>query len=132
MTGKEKTEVLAHRLARAKETLNEAQLLFNNNFFNAAVNRIYYSCFYAVGTLLINSNIKARKHSGAIKMFSLHFVLPGIVSKETGKFYSELFDMRQSGDYVDYFDFLKDDVAPLFLPAQQLITKVEEILSRQQ
>ena len=49
----EKEKVIFYKLERAKSTLTEAELLINNNFYNATVNRIYYACFYAVTALLI-------------------------------------------------------------------------------
>ncbi|MFI5142183.1 MAG: HEPN domain-containing protein [Bacteroidia bacterium] len=74
-------------------------MLINNRMWNAAVNRLYYACFYAVNALLIKKQIQARKHSGIIQMFNLHFIHTGLLSKEYGKFYTTLFDMRQSGDH---------------------------------
>lgn len=41
-------------------------------------------------------------HGGAIGLFGLHFVKTGIVPPELGKFYSELFELRQTGDYDDW------------------------------
>lgn len=47
--------LISYRLERANETLKEAKLLTDNGFFNAAVNRLYYSCYYAVQALLIKN-----------------------------------------------------------------------------
>jgi len=129
MNNNEKANLIAYKLERARSTLLEGELMFNNNFYNAAVNRIYYAYFYAVSALLLNNEIKARKHSGVIQMFGLHFVATGIISKETGKFYTEVFDMRSSGDYEDLICFIADDVTPLIAPARQLINEIEEVLS---
>ncbi len=131
MSDSEKADAIAYKITRAWVTLEEAELLLKNNYFNAAANRMYYACFYAVSALLAKNNINARKHSGVIQMFGLHFVSPGIVSKENGKLYTELFDMRQSGDYVDFIDFEREDVAGLLPPAKQLIDQIEQLLSKQ-
>lgn len=40
--------LVSYRMQRAKETLQEADILIERNCFNAAVNRLYYACFYAV------------------------------------------------------------------------------------
>ncbi len=37
-----------YRMQRAKETLVEIETLIENKFWNTAVNRLYYACFYAV------------------------------------------------------------------------------------
>ena len=52
-----KDELIEYRKKRAIETLEEAKLLFNNNKIYATVNRIYYSLFYAVISLLLVKNL---------------------------------------------------------------------------
>jgi uncharacterized protein (UPF0332 family) len=37
-------------------------------------------------------------------MFGLHFVQKGIVSKDDGRFFSDLYDRRQTGDYDDFIN----------------------------
>ena len=59
---------------------------------------MYYACYYAVCALLIANKIQTKSHDGARQMFSLHFVKTGIVSKEYGRFYSNLFEERTTGD----------------------------------
>jgi uncharacterized protein (UPF0332 family) len=61
-------------------------------------------------------------------MFGLHFVSTGIVAKEIGKFYTELFELRQDSDYESYFEFEVQEVIVLLPPAKNLITEVGRIL----
>ena len=131
MNDQERAKLCAYRLNAAKTTLTDAELLINNKMWNAAVGRSYYACFYAVNALLINKQLQARKHSGVIQMFGLHFIQTGLLSKETGKFYTTVFDMRQSGDYLDYVDFEEKDVAVLLVPARNFIDQIEQYLSNQ-
>ena len=129
MSSDEQAKIIAYKIKKARETINEVPVLIQNQFWNSAVNRIYYACFYVVGALAVTKGISAKSHAGVKQMFSLHFILPGIIDVESGKFYSTLFDMRQIGDYKDFFDFEEEDVMGLFEPAEQLITKIETILS---
>jgi uncharacterized protein (UPF0332 family) len=76
--------------------------MIQNGFWNASVNRIYYACYYAVSGLFLKKNIETNSHKGIRLMFGLHFVQSGIVSKEDGRFFSDLCDRRQTGDYDDY------------------------------
>lgn len=39
--------LVEYRISRAFETLKEAEVLFKESFYNAAVNRLYYACYYA-------------------------------------------------------------------------------------
>ena len=58
-------------------------------------------------------------------MFGLHFVKTGIIEKDLGRFYSDIFDMRQTGDYEDYIDSTEEDVLDLLPPANTLISNVK-------
>ena len=70
-------ELIRYRLSRAEETLEEARLLAENKNGNAAVNRLYYACFYAVLALLIRDGRYSSKHSGVRALFNIHFVKNG-------------------------------------------------------
>ena len=70
--------------------------------FNAAINRLYYACFYAASALLVRNGISAVSHAGVKTMLGLHFVSKGILSFEQGKLFSRLFEIRHSGDYDDF------------------------------
>ncbi len=61
-------------------------------------------------------------------MFGLHFIKSELISKELGKFYSDIFDKRQIGDYDDFLDYTEDDLDGLIEPAKELILKIEELL----
>jgi len=65
-------------------------------------------------------------------MFGLHFVKPGIITAESGDFYTIIFDLRHSGDYDDFIVFSKEEVVSLLQPAKDLVAEIEEILSKQE
>ena len=48
--------------------------------------------------------------------------------KELGKYYSDIFDKRQTGDYDDYVTFSKEDVESMIDPATRLIAFIEKII----
>ena len=83
-------DLINYRIDRSLETIREAEIMMRNCFWNAAVNRIYYSCYYAVSGLLIRKAIDTSTHKGIRQMFGLHFVQAGLVSKEDGRFFSDL------------------------------------------
>ena len=89
---------------------------------------LYYACFYAVTALLHNSEFDSKTHSGVKRMFELHFIKPGSIDEDIGKFYSNLFRMRQKSDYEDEVEYEKEDVLELIQPAKDLITSIEEFL----
>lgn len=88
-------EYVEYRISRANEAYTDAELLLKEKRWNATVNRLYYSCFYAVLALLVKNGIKTRSHDGVRMQFGLKFVYPGIINKKYGKHFSKLFDLRQ-------------------------------------
>lgn len=78
---KERDDYVKYRLQRAKETINEIELLIEGKLLNTAINRMYYTCFYAVGALLIKNGIETSSHSATRKKFGQLFVHTGLIVK---------------------------------------------------
>jgi len=121
-------DLIQYRVNRAFETLREAETMIENQFWNAAVNRIYYACFYAVSGLLLKKGVDSSTHKGLRQMFGLHFVQTGIVSKEYGKFFSDLFDRRHTGDYDDFITFDKETVLNLFSTGSEFVKEITDLI----
>ena len=130
MKAEERKEIVLYRISKAKETLQEVNLHINNKLWNTAVNRLYYACYYAVIALLIKNKINAQTHGGVRKMFGLYFVKNGLISKQLGKFYSDIFDKRQTGDYEDFIDYTEEEVISLIEPARQLISEIDKLIEK--
>ena len=98
----DKTGLIEYRLKRAKDTLDDANILAGKNKWNSTINRLYYASYYAVTALLIKSDLKTTTHNGVKSNFSEYFIKTKIVSKELGKIFSQLYTWRQKGDYDDF------------------------------
>lgn len=118
-----------YRLQRAKETIQEVDIHIENEFWNTAINRMYYACFYAVGALLAKNEVVTSSHSGARQKFGQLFVKTGKIDKNLAKHYTKLFERRQKGDYNDFFDYDEKTVVEMLPKAKELILKIEEIIS---
>ena len=121
-----KEDLIKYRLFRAKDTLDDAQILAEKNKWNSTINRLYYAAYYAIMALLLDSNLKPTTHNGVKSNFSEYFIKTNKIPKEFGKIYSQLFTWRQKGDYDDLFDFDKDRVIPYFDPVKRLIEIIEK------
>lgn len=60
--------------------------------------------------------------------YGIHFIKIGIIDRELGKFYTAIFNKRQTGDYDDFVDFSKEVVLNMLLLAKQLIESIEKIV----
>ena len=125
---KSRLELVNYRMARAKETLKEADLLCANGYYNTAVSRLYYACFYAAEALLLKNKIQTQTHSGVKTMFGMHFVATGKVPIAIGKTLSTLFEKRQSGDYEDFIYCEKQDVEELRARTVEFIDCIDDLL----
>jgi len=128
MSSPSRHELVQYRLAKAKQTLTESELLIHNEMWNSAINRLYYACFYAVTAILATVDVHTKTHAGAKQQFALHFVKNGTISDELNRFYIKVFSMRQSGDYEDYCDYAKEDVLELLEPAQTFISSISALI----
>jgi uncharacterized protein (UPF0332 family) len=128
LTNDERQAIVALRLERAKETFTEAKGNLEMGYWRTAANQLYYACYCAVRALLVQSGYSAQTHSGIIALLGKHFVSTGTVSQEMGKFYGQLFDFRQTGDYDNWKIIEAIDVKPLVEPAEQFIEAITKII----
>ncbi len=54
-------EIIQYRMESAKALLKEIDSHINNGFYNTAVNRMYYACFYSVSALLLHRMVDGVK-----------------------------------------------------------------------
>jgi uncharacterized protein (UPF0332 family) len=123
--------LVAYRIQRAKETLLEAEILIKGSFFNAAVNRLYYACYYAVIALLVRHRVPAQTHAGVKQMLGLYFVVKGKLSAKFGRFYTQLFNYRMTGDYDDFVVYDKEMLDELLPRTEEFIQVIEELANKE-
>jgi hypothetical protein len=85
--------------------------------------------FYAVLALLIYEPYASSKHSGVLAYFNKHFVKGGLFSDTMGRSLNRAFELRQRGDYREYFELTKDQVEPLLDEAAKFIGSVRNYLN---
>ena len=123
--------LIAYRLQRAYETLKEAEVMIRESFYNAAVNRLYYACYYAASALLLNCEIEANTHYGVKTQLSMHFVRTGHLSLDHGATFSLLFEKRQASDYSDFAYCDLALVNTLRPRAEAFINAMEQLINKE-
>jgi uncharacterized protein (UPF0332 family) len=86
-------------LEKAKQSLNAAKVLQNNNFSDYAASRAYYTMFYTVEALLLEKNLSFSSHAAVISAFGREFVKTGIIPQEFHRLLINAQDLRNTGDY---------------------------------
>ena len=120
--------LITYRLSRAREALEEAEILLEKGYGNTYVNRLYYACFYAVPALLMTKGISSAKHSGVRSLFHQNFIKPKLVEVELGHLYDRLFDNRQKGDYADLVRFDPVEVGDWYGEAKEFVNTIENLI----
>lgn len=126
----ERYAVVTYRLSKASQTLEEAEAVSKMSFWSLTANRLYYAAYYACVALLIHNQLEANTHNGVIRMIGLHFVKHGILESADSRLLGRLFNMRQTGDYDDFFDWTEHDVLPLIPEVRQFIDKVKRLIGQ--
>lgn len=129
MTEEQRLDLIAYRMESAHRLLIEIESHIQNGFYNTAVNRMYYACFYAVSALLLSESLDGVKtHDGARNMLGLYFVKTDKLSKELGRFYSLLFSRRDSADYGVFIDYDKQAVDELYPKTIEFVSAIDHLL----
>ncbi len=129
MKSEEKITYLKYRLERSKETLLEANKLFEENLLSGTVNRIYYAMFYAVSALALAHDFSTSSHGQLRGYFNREFVKTGIVLVELGRLYGDAFDNRSRGDYDDLVTFDQKEVRKMLEQAKVFVETITELVN---
>ncbi|MCI5706192.1 MAG: HEPN domain-containing protein [Odoribacter sp.] len=119
-----------YRYQRANETLAEVPFLKQQGYYNTAVNRLYYACYYAAVALLVRHGINPGTHAGVKQMIGMHFVATGCLSREVGRSFSLLFERRHSSDYDDFAYSSVEEIDELLPKATAFIAAIGELLQK--
>ncbi|MDO5420538.1 MAG: HEPN domain-containing protein [Bacteroides sp.] len=115
MTSEQRFDIVLYRIKSAKTLLVEIEDHIERGYYNTAINRMYYACFYAVSALLLHAEIDGVKsHEGVRQMFGKHFILTGKFPKEWGRFYTVVYNNRSAADYEDFKIYDLDTVKELY------------------
>ena len=128
LSADERDALVSYRIQKANDTLEEAEGISSLGYWNTVANRLYYACYYATSALLIKNSFQAQTHRGVITLLGMHFIKTGKISENSGKLFSRLFELRQTGDYDDLFDLSEEDVQPLLKPAKEYIKEISNLL----
>ena len=122
LTDEQRRDIVRYRMENAQKMLSEVESHRENGFYNTAVNRMYYACYYAATAMLISRGIEVKSHDGVRLNLGKYVVMEGRLSPDLGRFYSRLFSKRSTGDYDDFINHTLTTVDELLPQARQLIS----------
>lgn len=129
LSSDDRVELIRHRITRSHETRNEAVLLFENNMYAAAVNRIYYCMFYALSALALKDGFSSGKHGQLIGWFNRNYVKTKRVDSRYSKIVTRAFNKRMDSDYEDFPEFNDNEINEMLVDADDFVTLIKLIMA---
>ena len=120
--------VVEYWLRKADSALASVQSELAVKRLDFAVNRIYYASFYAASAVLLKSGKKFVKHSGLRGAVHQDLVKPGMLDAKWGRIYDQIFESRQSGDYLELYEFEAVQVIEMLTQAEGFIKEMKRLL----
>lgn len=121
-------DLCKYRIQESKDTLQVAENCLKDGFYKDAVNRSYYSAFYAIKAVLALGTIDFKRHKDVVAYFNKEYVAADIFSKETGRRLAALKQIREKSDYDDFYIVSKEKATEQFETAKSLLGNVEDYL----
>ena len=122
-------DLARYKLERAREELDTAELLFENERLKAANNRAYYSIYYSLTAVLCLEPIAFKKHKDTIGYFNKNYVHTDKFPREIGRNISKAAKIRHASDYDEFYIASKEEAERQIQTAKELVDLVDKFIS---
>ena len=130
LSDEDRVTMVRLEMEKAHTFYNQAELMFEQEQWDLAANRFYYSCFHAVQALFIYNGLASKRHSGMISQFGLHFVKTNVIDDRLGGFLTRMEQLRERADYNCIYSVTKEEVEVMIGPAKELINRIDSLLKQ--
>ena len=122
---------IAANLERAEQSIQAAQQLAQEGYYDFAASRAYYAAFYAATAILLHDGLELSKHSAVIASIHQRFVKTGKLDKEQGKALNWLFELRAVGDYGGTEHVSRQEVEQAIEAAREFLEAIKPLLQQE-
>lgn len=126
----DRLDLIQYRLAEAKDTQSDVELLISHDRLRAAINRIYYSMFYSLLALGLKYEFETSKHAQLIGWFNKTFIQAGLIETNYGKIINKAFNRRTKGDYDSYIEFDRETVIEMYEEMKDFNSAIERFINQ--
>jgi uncharacterized protein (UPF0332 family) len=123
------SQVVRYWWNKAEHSIESAQRELDAGELSYAMNRIYYSVFYAVSAALLERGLSFKRHSGVRHTFHREFIKSGLIESEWAKFYDRLFEDRQEGDYMALITFEREYVEKQLIKGREFLEQIRPFIN---
>ena len=128
LSDEDRATMVRLEMEKAHAFLRQAKLMFDQDLWDLAANRFYYSCFHAVQALFIYNGLASRRHAGLLSQFGLYFIKTNVIEDRLGGFLTRMEQLRERADYNCIYTVTKNEVEMMIEPANELISQIETLL----
>ena len=121
-------ELSKYRYENSLEALEDAKLMFENGRYKNALNRAYYSIFYAIKAVNALDRFDSSKHSDVIAHFNQEYVKNGIFPKDLSKIIRLASENREKADYLDFYIASKEEAEKQISRANEFNDHIRKFL----
>lgn len=132
MSAKISKELSKHRLEQAKESLEDAIILYDLKRYKSANNRAYYSIFHSIKAVFALEPIDFKRHKDVTAYFNKNYIHTEIFPRSIGHKIGEASKIREDSDYDDEFIVKPQETEQQIETAKELYKLVEEYLAKQE
>ena len=128
MENSRQLELSKYRLQEATDTLQVAKNCYKESYFKDAINRSYYSAFYAIKAVLALGTVDFKRHKDVVAHFNKEYIAKDIFPRELGRRLAELKQLREKSDYDDFYIASKEKAEEQIKTAELILEKVKAYL----
>lgn len=118
-----------YRLKSALETMETANWCLENKHYKDAINRCYYSAFYAAKAVLAMEAVDFKRHKDVVAYFNKNYIATGKLPREVGKKLANLQHKRENSDYDDFFVASLEKTEKQYEAAEYIIAEIQQYLN---
>ena len=85
---------------------------------------MYYALYYAATALLVQDEHKVGTHKGVISLFNLYYIKTGLLTREDGTLFGNIFAFRKGNDYDDFIDASENEINYYLPRVEALVEKI--------
>jgi uncharacterized protein (UPF0332 family) len=128
LSEEERRAIVVYRVEKARSVLEEIKKVMPLELWGIVANRMYYALYYGAIALLISDSHTVGTHRGVISLINQYYVRTGLLTKEEGHLFGQVFAFRQGSDYDDFIDATKEDVVRFFPQVEALVEKIISLI----
>lgn len=108
-------------LDKAIESLEAAELLFKEDYYEFCVSRTYYTMFYLAEAFLLSLGLSFSKHSAVISGFGREFISSKKFDEKFHRYLIDAQNIRNIGDYDTVAEISKEEAMIEITRAKEFI-----------